>query len=116
MPLLKASKIKQTVQTLVTLAEVAALAAASAAVAASRVYLGYHSLDQVVAGAVVGSIFGAAWFVVMLTLAPVYQQVALLPASNWLDIRNTWDLGAGMHTFERDFINVSVQVAAKKDK
>lgn len=112
----KGSKVKQTVQMLVSLVEFAALAAASAAVAVSRVYLGYHSVDQVMAGAVVGSVFGTAWFVVMLALAPVYQKVAQLPVSNWLNVRNTWDLGADVHTFERDFINVSLQVAAKKDK
>ena len=40
----------------------AATALLAAAVAASRVYLGYHSVDQVLAGLSFGAAFAACWF------------------------------------------------------
>ena len=41
----------------------AGMLALAAAVAASRVYLGYHTLEQVLAGLVVGSAVAVVWFV-----------------------------------------------------
>lgn len=71
-------------------AEVAALVVAAALTAASRVYLGYHDIVQVGAGAVLGLAFGAAWFGV-LTL-PVLEVVCASPLARFFHIRSTWHI------------------------
>lgn len=56
-------------------AEAAGLAALTGVVGAARVYLGYHSADQVLAGVVLGAAAAAAWFAAVGAVAP-----AVLPA------------------------------------
>jgi dolichyldiphosphatase len=109
-PALKATRAKQLAQAALAAAELLALAALAAAVAASRVYLGYHSPDQAAAGALAGGAAGLLWFGVMLALAPLYPRVARL--CYWLDVRDTWGLGARVHALEHDFVNVAAAGAA----
>lgn len=71
-------------------AEVVGLSLMAPMVAASRVYLGYHSLDQVRAGAALGIFFSIGWGVLLNSLRPVYKRVAGLPLSKFLGIRDTW--------------------------
>ncbi len=62
---------------------------AALAVAAGRVYLGYHSLAQVAAGAGVGAAFAAAWFaVVERALRPRFARVAAWQIARWAWVRD----------------------------
>lgn len=74
----------------VHLLEVQALVLLAMAVGAGRVYLGYHSADQVAAGAVLGATFAGAWW--QLTLAACQRWAALLlrlPPLQALSFRDT---------------------------
>lgn len=67
----------------------AAGAAGAALVAASRVYLHYHTLEQVLAGGAVGAGAGAAWFaVVQGALRPRFAAIAAHPLARWLWVRD----------------------------
>ncbi|XP_065226343.1 dolichyldiphosphatase 1-like isoform X2 [Planococcus citri] len=58
--------------------------------AISRVYLKYHSIEQVVCGAIVGIIFGTVWFVVtQFFLTPLYPAIVSWRISEFLLIRDT---------------------------
>ncbi|KAL6902316.1 hypothetical protein ACP4OV_005192 [Aristida adscensionis] len=56
----------------------------------SRVYLGYHSVPQVCAGAVVGLVFGAIWYWIVNTMLvdyfPMIEESAI---GRWLYIKDT---------------------------
>lgn len=66
----------------------AALALA-AAVAAARVYLHYHTLEQVAVGGALGAALGAAWFAATeVLLRPHYAALAGLPLARWLRVRD----------------------------
>jgi len=64
--------------------------AAAVAVAASRVYLGYHSLDQVIAGAAVGSVFGLLWMAVIHSASTVYCPVSGVRLFQQLGVKDTY--------------------------
>ncbi len=120
---LKATRAKEAARAALAGAELLALAGATAVVAASRVYLGYHSPDQVAAGALVGGAFGLLWFRLMLALAPLYGRAAALAPCYWLDVRDTWGLGERVHALERDFVALgsaappaAAAAAAKKER
>ena len=74
----------------VGLIESVGLLVASCLVAASRVYLGYHSIDQVLAGAVLGVVMAFVWVVVMSRLAGVYAWLAGSRLVGLLHLRDTW--------------------------
>lgn len=67
-----------------------ALAAAAAGVGMSRVYLGYHSIDQVLAGALLGSAFGLVWFGVLHALQPLYAVLAKWQLLQQLGVKDTY--------------------------
>ena len=70
-----------------------ALHAGAAAVAVSRVYLGYHTQRQVLAGYTVGLITGCVWFaVVELALRPLFPALAASPLAKWLLVRDCGDV------------------------
>lgn len=75
---------------LLVLLELLAYSSAAAGVAASRVYLGYHSIDQVAAGAVFGVVFGALWSSVMHVLQPLYKAVADVQLLQGLGVKDTY--------------------------
>ncbi|KAA0153194.1 hypothetical protein FNF29_03382 [Cafeteria roenbergensis] len=57
----------------------------AAAVALSRVYLMYHTPEQILVGALVGSVAGVAWFAVTeALLQPSFRAVAETPLARWL--------------------------------
>eukprot|EP00878_Enallax_costatus_P014807 GHUV01015497.1.p1 GENE.GHUV01015497.1~~GHUV01015497.1.p1 ORF type:complete len:223 (+),score=43.79 GHUV01015497.1:259-927(+) len=60
------------------------------AVGWSRVYLGYHSIDQVLAGAAVGTAFGLLWAGVMHLLQPLYRQLSHLHVLRVLGVKDTY--------------------------
>lgn len=78
---------------LVSAAEQLLLAALAAGVAASRVYLGYHSTDQVLAGAAFGTAFGIAWHGLTAALAPLYPRVAAAWPLAQLGVKDTYGCG-----------------------
>lgn len=61
------------------------------AVGWSRVYLGYHSTDQVTAGAMLGVSFGVCWFGIMNILQPLYRWTAQLHMLQLLGVKDTYD-------------------------
>lgn len=75
---------------LMSAAEVLALWVGAAGVAVSRVYLGYHSIDQVAAGAVLGAVCGVAWVAIMHALQPLYRAVASVPLLQQLGVKDTY--------------------------
>jgi dolichyldiphosphatase len=79
-----------TVSRLMAAAEQIALAAAAVGVGCSRVYLGYHSTDQVLAGALLGSVFGVLLFGVLRALEPEYGMLASWRLLQQLGVKDTW--------------------------
>jgi len=68
------------------------LAVCTAVVAWSRVYLGYHSLDQVIAGITLGAVYGSLWVQLMsmpLTLR-LFDYVCNSAVGQCLDLKNTY--------------------------
>ena len=64
----------------------------AAAVALSRVYLMYHTPEQILVGALVGSVAGVAWFAVTeALLQPSFRAVAETPLARWLLVRDCSD-------------------------
>jgi membrane-associated phospholipid phosphatase len=59
-------------------------------VAASRVYLGYHSLDQVAAGAVFGTLFGVLWSLLLHALQPLFKALAGVGLFQALGVKDTY--------------------------
>lgn len=55
----------------------------------SRVHLGYHSHEQVVVGAIVGTISGLSWFVLVTKLAPVlFPRIVATPLAQFFYLRD----------------------------
>jgi dolichyldiphosphatase len=79
-----------TASRLLSVAELAAYGSIAVGVAASRVYLGYHSLDQVAAGAVFGILFGVVWSLLLHALQPVYKALAAVSWLQALGVKNTY--------------------------
>lgn len=75
---------------LLSVLELAAYSSVSVGVAASRVYLGYHSLDQVAAGTVFGIVFGVLWSLQMHALQPLYKALAGVPLLQALGVKDTF--------------------------
>jgi dolichyldiphosphatase len=73
-----------------SVAELAAYSSIAVGVAASRVYLGYHSLDQVAAGAVFGVVFGVLWSLLLHALQPVYKALAGVRWLQALGVKDTY--------------------------
>jgi len=66
--------------------------ALAAVVSLSRVYLLYHSPEQILAGAIVGTFAGVAWYVVTeLLLRPYFGSWAAHPLARWLLVRDCSD-------------------------
>eukprot|EP00882_Tetradesmus_deserticola_P006287 GHRQ01006615.1.p1 GENE.GHRQ01006615.1~~GHRQ01006615.1.p1 ORF type:complete len:221 (+),score=73.22 GHRQ01006615.1:392-1054(+) len=96
-----------TASRLLAAAEQLALAAAGVGVACSRVYLGYHSSDQVLAGALLGSVFGVAWFGVLRMLAPLYGLLASWRLLQQLGAKDTWGVGEPLAVEQAAFTDSS---------
>lgn len=61
----------------------------AAVVAWTRVYLMYHTPAQVLVGAVLGSLLGAAWFAITeLALKPWFPVITAHPLARWLLVRD----------------------------
>lgn len=73
-----------------SVAELAAYSCIAVGVAASRVYLGYHSLDQVAAGAVFGIVFGLLWSLLLHALQPLYRALAAVSWLQALGVKDTY--------------------------
>lgn len=82
-----------TVTRLMAAAEQLAVAAAAVGVGASRIYLGYHSSEQVLAGALLGCMFGVVWFCVMRLLEPEYDMLSRWQLLRQLGVKDTWGVG-----------------------
>lgn len=64
----------------------------AAAVTLSRVYLMYHTPEQILVGALVGSVAGVAWFAVTeAVLQPSFRRIAETPLAQWLLVRDCSD-------------------------
>lgn len=61
-------------------------------VAYSRVYLGYHSLLQVVAGAAAGALMAALCFTVTGALAPNFRKLQQSCLGKLLRLKDTWNI------------------------
>jgi dolichyldiphosphatase len=84
------SPASNAVARLLQVAEILALLIMSVVVAASRVYLGYHSVHQVVAGAALGVALGGAWASIAHYVSPLYAKIARLAICRMLDVQDTW--------------------------
>jgi len=71
--------------------ELLAYSSIAVGVATSRVYLGYHSLDQVAAGAAFGVLFGLVWALTMHALRPLYGAVSGWHILQSLGVKDTYD-------------------------
>ena len=72
--------------------EAGATLALATAVALSRVYLGYHSILQVIAGAGLGMAVAAFWHVLLVLLHPRLCWFCRLPMFTLLAVRDTWNV------------------------
>lgn len=72
------------------LLELAGTAAGACLVAYSRQYLGYHSWEQVGAGACLGACMALVWYPLMHAASPLYGRVAGLPLFSHLHFKDTW--------------------------
>ncbi len=68
--------------------EVLALAVATLLTATSRVYLGYHSVDQVIVGGLLGAVFGTACFAAL--GSGVWEGVGRTRLGALLHLKSTW--------------------------
>jgi membrane-associated phospholipid phosphatase len=75
--------------------ELVSLAVLLILVCIARVYLGYHGVDQVVAGAALGSVFSAIWFLGVIKAVHATGLAKLLQAlfSPLLYLGNAWEEG-----------------------
>ncbi|KAJ9506914.1 hypothetical protein QJQ45_002471 [Haematococcus lacustris] len=72
--------------------EVVALLLGAAVVAQSRVYLGYHTLGQVLAGAAVGCLNALLCFAVIYQTSPAFPLAASSRLGALLHLRDTWSV------------------------
>jgi dolichyldiphosphatase len=71
------------------LALAAGALAGAAAVAGARVYLHYHTAEQVAVGGALGAALGAAWFAATeALLRPHFAALAATPLARWLRVRD----------------------------
>jgi hypothetical protein len=107
---------------LLTLLELAAYNSLAVGVAASRVYLGYHSADQVAAGATLGAVFGAAWALLLHCLQPVYRAAASSKMLQALGVKDSYSCAepllveAAAHAAAAQDRNSSSGTATKKQQ
>jgi dolichyldiphosphatase len=94
---------------LLSVLELGGYAGLAGAVAASRVYLGYHSLDQVAAGAAFGILFGCAWCVLVHALQPLYKALAGVPLLQQLGVKDTYSCAEPL------LVEAAAHAAAAKD-
>jgi membrane-associated phospholipid phosphatase len=74
------------------------LAALSILVAIARVYLGYHGVDQVMAGLVLGSVFAGVWFWVIKMAHKTGTATSIENLfSSLLQLRNAFEEGYVVH-------------------
>jgi dolichyldiphosphatase len=100
-----------TVSRLLAAAEQIALAAAAVGVGCSRIYLGYHSSDQVLAGAVLGSVFGLVWFGVLRVLTPLYRVLASWRLLQQFGVKDTWGVGEPLAVEQAAFLSSKAKTA-----
>lgn len=87
----------------------AAALALAALVAASRLYLGYHDVEQVGAGLGIGALAGAAWFgVTEAALRPHFPSIAASPLARWAWVRD----GSGVDVLRAEYEAVQGKRAA----
>ena len=72
------------------LLEAVCLTSLAAAVAYSRVYLGYHSWTQVVAGASIGASVALVWFAATCQLARWFPAMQRWRLADALRVKDTW--------------------------
>ena len=77
---------------LLPLLEVVCLTSLAAAVAYSRVYLGYHSWAQVVAGASIGASVALVWFATTCQLARWFPAMQRWHLAHALRVKDTWQI------------------------
>ena len=75
---------------LLPLLEAVCLTSLAAAVAYSRVYLGYHSWAQVVAGASIGASVALVWFAATCQLARWFPAIQRWQLARALRVKDTW--------------------------
>ena len=75
---------------LLPLLEAVCLTSLMAAVAYSRVYLGYHSWAQVVAGASIGAGVALVWFAATCQLARWFPSMQRWQLAHALRVKDTW--------------------------
>ncbi len=73
-----------------SLLEGAALAALTACVGWSRVYLSYHSTDQVLAAVGLGLVIAFAWYTTMRVICPRVGKLAQTGLGRALMLNDTW--------------------------
>eukprot|EP00983_Pelagomonas_calceolata_P068325 1149871-Pelagomonas_calceolata.AAC.3 len=74
-----------------------AILLSAAAVAWSRVYLGYHTLEQVQAAAAIGAGLGIAWVWLMARLDGAFSYVSTSTLGQWMNLKNSWGVADVLH-------------------
>jgi dolichyldiphosphatase len=82
---------RSTASKLLSLGEQVFCAVSAVAVSTSRVYLGYHSIDQVIAGAAFGSAFALLWLGVMAAASPGYPALGNMLVFKQLGVKDTYN-------------------------
>jgi hypothetical protein len=90
--LLRFLEQKSVVSILMGLMELVLCVVSAACVAWSRVYLGYHTTDQVLCAAVLGGLFGLAWVWMMSKLNSLFSYLARSSLGQLLNVKNTWGI------------------------
>jgi dolichyldiphosphatase len=81
--------------------ECCGLMALAVITAVSRVYLGYHTVPQVLAGAALGAVFGLAWSLVLVCLRPARRRVVNSSLGHWLHLADDGMLGSARYPASR---------------
>lgn len=67
-----------------------AISISSFVVAIGRVYVGVHTIEQIVCGSIIGLIFGLFWIALgEKKIFPLFQYLETLPISEWLYLRDS---------------------------
>jgi len=74
------------------LVETLFLLAASMCVGWARIYLGYHSIDQVQAGAIIGLVIGTSWVQLMSQMDSVFTLISTSALGQCINLKNTWGI------------------------